>query len=183
MTILTIAVIGAMILIVLLVLIDSARNGITPTPTTNKEKTAALQIAQPMNPSTIADLGAGFGTMAFSLAEQFPDAKVTAYETATIPWLFLKIRKIVQPRKNVIIKKTDFMNEQLYTYDLLYTYLYPKAMDRLQVKLQHEPTTLISNCFAMPDWNPSLIWPVESKVTYGSIYLYRRNATSYPPIS
>ncbi|GGF25204.1 hypothetical protein GCM10010954_25090 [Halobacillus andaensis] len=175
MSIISIFLILFMITITLLILIDSAKNGITPTPTTSKEKAAALKISESLHPSSIADLGAGFGTMAFPLAKQFPDAKVVAYETATIPWIFLLIRRIFQPRTNLSIRRKNFMKEDLSSYDLLYTYLYPKAMDQLQDKISHQRTTMISNCFAMPDWKPSLIWPVESKVNYSSIYLYRRN--------
>ncbi|MFG6149864.1 hypothetical protein [Halobacillus sp. B23F22_1] len=175
MTILTILLIFFMCFITLLILFDSAKNGITPTPTTSKEKAAALKLTESLHPSFIADLGAGFGTMAFPLAKQFPEAKVVAYETAVIPWIFLLIRNFLQPRANLSIRRKNFLKEDLSSYDLFYTYLYPKAMEQLQAKITHQRTTMISNCFAMPDWKPSLIWPVESKVNYSSIYLYRRN--------
>ncbi|MFC7061942.1 hypothetical protein [Halobacillus seohaensis] len=166
-----------LLLIILLILIDSAKNGITPTPSTGKERIAAIKLATPLDPNSIADLGAGFGTMAFSLAKEFPKAKVVAYETASVPCVILFIRKMVQPRSNLTIKRANFMNEDLSKYDLLYTYLYPKAMERLQEKLIQPKTTLISNAFAMPKWKPAFIWPVESKTSYSSIYLYRRNSS------
>ncbi|MCP3029117.1 hypothetical protein [Halobacillus sp. A5] len=176
MTYITILVLIFTVGVTLTILIDSARNGITPTPTTSKEKSAILNISKNMAPQSVADLGAGFGTMAFSLAEQFPDAKVTAYESAIIPWIFLLIRRnVIQRRSNLVIRRKNFMREDLSAYDLFYTYLYPRAMDQLELKLKNHPLTLISNCFTMPHWKPSLIWPVESKTSYGSIYLYRRN--------
>ncbi|WP_431800642.1 hypothetical protein [Halobacillus andaensis] len=165
-----------MILITMIVLFDSAKNGITPTPTTSKEKTAALKISETFKPDSIADLGAGFGTMAFPLAKQFPNSRVVAYETAALPWIFLLIRSRIQPRPNLTVRRRNFMKEDLSKHDLLYTYLYPKAMDQLQEKINHTPVILISNFFQMPGWKPSLIWPVESRTRYSSsIYLYRRN--------
>ncbi|WP_173917334.1 hypothetical protein [Halobacillus sp. Marseille-Q1614] len=174
MNVFSVFLISFLLLLVLLLLLDSAKNGITPTPSTRKERDATLLLAESLAPQTIADLGAGFGTMAFSFAGRFPDSTVTAYETAWVPWCFLHLRKLFQPRCNLIIKRRNFMDEDLRQYDLIFTYLYPKAMDLLEDKLDPRTSHVLSNTFALSRWKPSLIWPVESKVSYSSIYLYRR---------
>ncbi|WP_082235104.1 hypothetical protein [Halobacillus massiliensis] len=174
MNVISFSFIFFLLFLVAVLLLDSMKNGITPTPSTHVERDAALKLADPLMPKRIADLGAGFGTMAFSFARRFPDSNVTAYETAYIPWCFLQLRRLLQPRPNLNIKRQNFMNENLSQYDLVFTYLYPKAMDRLEEKLDPNTTHVLSNCFALSNWKPSLIWPVASKVSYSSIYLYRK---------
>lgn len=101
----------------------------------------------------IIDLGSGWGTLVFPLAERFPNSQVVGYENSPIPYLFTKIRQFLRPLPNLVIRRTDFFKESLEDANLIFCYLYSGEMqmikDHLLGKLS-PGTWIISNTFAMP---------------------------------
>ena len=152
------------------IVISTLKIGISPMPTSIKAWRAIKHLLPEKSPEAIAELGAGFGHMALLLAKQYPNAKVVAYECSTIPFLVAKIASLFQPNLHVV--KKDFLLEDLSKFDLLYAYLFPKAMERLSEK--ELSGTLIYNNFALKNRPPAKKIYI-GKWTKLPIYVYKFN--------
>jgi hypothetical protein len=162
-------------LIALLIVIYSFSTGISPMPSSYKAKKQLL-MALPNNiEGPIYELGAGWGTLAFPLAKQHPLCQVLAFEVSPIPWLYLKLRKLISKQKNITIIRKDFFKTNLSHAQVIVCYLYPKAMERLKAKFETEltpGTIILSNTFAIPQWTPIEIYELDD-LYKTKIYKYR----------
>ncbi|OEF95959.1 hypothetical protein BHF68_10745 [Desulfuribacillus alkaliarsenatis] len=123
----------------------------------------------------VAELGAGWGTLAFPLAKQLPQATIYAYEASLIPYLFMKLRLLVSPQQNLILLRQNFYNCSLADYDVFICYLYPKAMKKLQSKFELElekPAIIFTHTFAIPDWKANEIIQIND-IHQTKIYIYK----------
>lgn len=163
------------VLILTLLAVDTWRLGISPMPSSLKAKKALLALIPKDLKGHIYELGAGWGTLAFPLAERFPQNPIIAYEKALIPYLFCRLRLWLHPLPNLHIKCKDFYQEDLADAGLIVCYLYPGAMSKLAPKLQKKLLSgacIISNTFALPNWKAEKV--VELDDLYRTkIYLYQ----------
>lgn len=132
----------------------SIKNGISPMPSSSKQLNACLE-ALPKLPKNalIYDLGAAWGSAAFFFAKAFPDASVIGYENSRLPYLFSKLRLRFFPQKNLEFQRKDFYTHCFDQADLLFVYLYPGAMEKLEKKLTKERKKnlyVLSHTFALP---------------------------------
>ncbi|MFE8700848.1 methyltransferase [Cytobacillus sp. FJAT-54145] len=134
------------------------KNGISPMPTLPKVKRILVENL-PSEPVTqIAELGAGWGTLAFQLAKKFPSATITAFENSLIPYTFIVIRKWLFSQTNLIVLRKNFYKSDLSKYNLIVCYLYPGAMTRLEKQFHEQltkETMVVSHTFAVPNRKPS----------------------------
>lgn len=151
-----------LLLIILVILISvvgtTYKYGIGPTPTSIKVKKVLLK-SLPLNPlGTIYELGAGWGTLAFALADHYPSHRIIAIEISIIPLAFLHFRQTLFPRKNLKIQYGDFFQKNLLDTGLIVCYLYPEAMKKLEIKIKIEcpQTMIITHTFALPTRKPTL---------------------------
>lgn len=143
--------------------------GIGPTPTSPKVKTALFQHLPKLSKGPIYEIGAGWGTLAFSLADRYPNHSVIAIEVSFFPWLFMYLRAFLFPRKNLIISFSDFFEKNLEDGKLIICYLYPEAMKKLEPKLSRQ--LVISHTFAFPHRTPKQT--IYVKDLYNTpIYIY-----------
>ena len=122
----------------------------------------------------IADLGSGWGGVAFSIAKAFPNARITGYEISPSPFWFSKI--LSQFYKNASITRQNFFDQDLRDYDVLVFYLTPRLTQKLQDKFSDhlKPGTLIiSNAFPLPDWQAVEIVEIKGGWPTIPIYTYR----------
>ena len=119
--------------ILLSILFWSIKNKITPTATGAKARRLIFNHLPPIRKGSIVDLGSGWGTMAFALADKYPDHSVYGFETSPFPFFVARIRQALFPRNNLHLYRRDFFLEPLQEAALVYCYLYPGAMPRLQV--------------------------------------------------
>ena len=157
------------------IIIWSLRNGISPMPTSSKAKQCLLSAVPANFNGIIYELGSGWGTLAFPLAERFPQSQVIAYESAPVPYFFSKIRHLLAPLPNLQIQRQDFFQVPLANAGLIVCYLYPGAMHRLKRKFEQElnPNTLVvSNTFGIPGWQPHKVFEVAD-IYRTKIYLYQ----------
>jgi hypothetical protein len=153
----------------------SWRYGITPTPTSAKVKRQLLQILPLEIKGNFAELGSGWGTLAFALAHRFPSNQVYAYEISPIPYCISKMIAQFLPYRNLHIMRKDFFTISLKHVSLVICYLYPDAMNRLKIKFEEElaqDAYVLSHTFAIPGWNPISIIKV-SDLYQTPIYLYQ----------
>lgn len=151
------------------------RNGISPMPSSPAAKKAILLLLPKDLQGPIYELGAGWGTLTFVLADMFPDCQIKAYETSLIPYLACLARQKLTPRTNLHIHRRDFFTVSLRDAAAVVCYLYPKAMENLKEKFADElPSScwVVSNTFAVPGWKHSAC--VELKDLYRTkVYLYQ----------
>ena len=154
------------------------RTGISPMPSNRLQRAAILAAAgDPAGP--IYELGAGWGSLAFALADRFSNAKVIAFELSWVPFGVMRLRQALRPRKNLTLRRADFLDAPLGEAQLLVCYLFRGGMQKLKSKLEREAapgTTLVTHTFSMHGWTP------ESEQTLGDlyrthVYVYRLSAT------
>jgi hypothetical protein len=146
---------AVLVIILLLVMIWTILNGISPMPTMGKTKRMLLQALPASVDGPITDLGSGWGTLVRALAKKYPNTTVIGYETSPIPYLVSKCLSLTC--KNLSIKRVDFFTVNLKPFSLIVCYLYPQAMKRLEKKLQSEcekKTLIITHTFSFSALQP-----------------------------
>lgn len=143
--------------IILSVVIWSIKNGISPMPTSPKVKKKLLDALPKNMEGKIIDLGSGWGTLVFPLAQKYPSCKVVGYEDSPIPYFYSKLKQKLANIPNSELEYRNFYKIPLVDAKMVICYLYPGAMQRLKSKFDKElqPGTLvISHTFAIPGWIP-----------------------------
>jgi 16S rRNA A1518/A1519 N6-dimethyltransferase RsmA/KsgA/DIM1 with predicted DNA glycosylase/AP lyase activity len=136
---------------------SSYKNGISPMPTSPNVKKRLLESLPVKIEGIILELGAGWGTLAFSLADHYPHCTIIAYENSLIPFLFCYLRKCIRKQKNLVLLKKDFYDVSFSEASWIFCYLYPGAMKKLKEKFLKElkpGTHVVSHTFVIPGWIP-----------------------------
>lgn len=139
------------------IVVSSLMLGISPMPTSRQVRGALLRLVPPQLEGTLLELGAGWGTLAFPLAERCPRATVLAFELSPIPFAFTWLRQRLSPRKNLKLLPRDFFDASFEGASLVVCYLYPGAMERLAPKLARElapSARVLTHTFALRGWTP-----------------------------
>ncbi|QST00437.1 methyltransferase [Pontibacillus sp. ALD_SL1] len=169
----TVILLATITFILVSIVLRSFTNGITPTPTSLKVKQEVIRVAEAYNPSTIADFGAGWGTMAIAFSKEFPTATVYAYETSLIPFLYMKGMIRLRGYRNIVVIRKDFFTASPEQFDLIYCYLFTRAMRELSITLSTYRGVVISNTFSLPGVTPYSSVQVSSWNITTPIYIYR----------
>lgn len=125
---------------------------------------AVAAIAERENAEMFADLGAGIGSVAVPLAQQYPLMTVEAWERAPLPWLITAWRCRKLPNMNA--RRSSFWDCDLGCYDVVFAFLSPAVMAELGEKVRREmrPGSLfISSSFPVPGWEPESIEQIEDR--------------------
>jgi hypothetical protein len=158
-----------MAIVALSIAIDTIRLGISPMPSSKKARKAFLALVENR---TVYELGCGWGTLAVALSR---NNSVRAFEKAFIPWLVSWIQQSVRGAKKLSVERKDFFSENLSNADVVICYLYPAAMQRLELKFEKElkrGAVVLSNSFQLPGRKPDQIFEVQDWMR-SKIYCYR----------
>lgn len=164
------------VIIFVLILYWSLRNGISPMPTSPKVKHLLINSLPKKWHGAIYELGSGWGTLAFPLAAKYPNCSVLAYENSPVPYLYSKILYLFFRHKNLLLKRQDFFEVDLKNAKMIVCYLYPGAMLRLKTKFEQElpqDSLVISHTFSVPGWKADKIIEVPD-LYHSKIYIYHR---------
>jgi hypothetical protein len=156
------------------IVVSTLRTGISPMPTLGKVRRQLLPLLEPDFSGTLLELGAGWGTLAFALADRCPGARVVAFELSPLPFAFCWLRQRVAPRANLELRREDFLRASFSGASVVICYLYPGAMARLAPKLLAElapGARILSHTFALRGWTPQRSLVVED-LYRTPIYLY-----------
>jgi hypothetical protein len=155
---------GFVFLALLSIVYRSWRNGISPMPTSSKVcLTVAAEVTQLSSSGRIVEAGSGWGTLAFYLARNCPDWKISGIENSLVPlWISQLYLRILAIRKTGAAQQVSFTRGDIYAYpyensDLIVCYLFPGAMKRLSEILDQQrlmDIRIISVCFALPNRKP-----------------------------
>jgi hypothetical protein len=130
------ALLSAMALSVLIIAVGT---GVPPYPARRREIQQVLSLLEraELDPGTrLAELGAGWGTLALATARRFPTLRVTGYEISPVPFLCAKIRARSLP--NLTVRFGDFHKADLRSFGAVTAYLMIKPMPRVAKKLDEE---------------------------------------------
>ena len=133
--------------------------GISPMPSSALARAAVLSLTVESlkggSHCEIHELGAGWGTLAFPLARSLPEARVVAWESSLVPYLFCLLRRAVSRVSNLELRRADFHEAQLGSADAVVCYLFTGGMERLAPKLERELrdcAIVVSNTFGLRGW-------------------------------
>lgn len=194
-----IAFILIVLIVTISIIYSSLRFGISPMPSSRKAYNAVFQLIDAItNDSTfglkpdlapnasfppsfdftdsgpIIDLGSGWGNLVLRIAKRYPNKEVIGYEMSILPWLTSVLLKKAFGLNNLTLHRQDFYNVKFPAKSVLVCYLFPEAMAKISTKLrgQSEVSFLISNNFALPDFQPCKT--IQLNDFYKSpIYLYK----------
>ena len=131
--------------------------GISPMPSSRKAREAMMQllatVGTEVEKTPIVDLGSGWGSLIIRLAIKYPGRQVVGYELSIMPWLVTVLTSKLLGLKNITVYRQDFLTVDLSADAIIVCYLFPAAMEALDVKLAGQKTAiqyLISNNFALP---------------------------------
>ena len=169
---------------------STVRTGMSPMPSSRSARRGVLTAlehiggGQPEQP--IVDLGSGWGHLAIAVARRYPDCPVRGYELALLPWLVSVLIARALRQHNLTFLHQDFLaaaeRGQLGPVHTALTYLHGPGMARLSAALTKHPgqlNWLISNNFALPDWQPERQWQLRD--FYRSpLYLYALDRVKKP---
>ncbi len=151
----------------------TVRTGISPMPSNLKQRAAILESASGAT-GPIYELGAGWGGLAFALADRFPASTVTAFELSWFPYAVMRVRQRLKPRSNLVLKREDFLKASLADGHLFVCYLFRAGMVALRTKLEREApgAKLITHTFAVHGWTPEAEGRIDD-LYRSRIYAYR----------
>lgn len=149
--------------------------GISPTPTSKTVKEELLKMIPSEVRGKVVELGSGWGTLVFALAERLPHCSVRGYEISPLPYVVSVIRKRLSGCANATFLRQNFFKVSLEGTSLIVCYLYPGAMHRLQKKLRGELRSgalVLTHTFAFPGWTP-IDSRIAGDIYRTPVYLYR----------
>jgi len=152
--------------------------GISPVPSSKGSKKHMFDLLPAGFSGEVCDLGAGWGSLAFPLAQRFPKSQVYAYEISPVPWLVMQVRRIFQIRQNLTIQRVNMLNKSFAfraETAAVVCYLHSEALERLRPKLERDLNTgtlIISNVFEIPGWQPEAVHEIDDGFC-PQIYVYR----------
>ena len=153
-------ILGLVLYAIVVSLLYTCITGISPVSSTFKSRKKIIRAISSDQEGFIYERGAGWGAMAFPLARRCPEATVVAHELSPIPWLYLRVFALLFGPENLIIRRRNFLKDNLSKASLVVCYRYPGAMVKLSSKLVMElkpGAKVTSNTFEMPAWSTTLI--------------------------
>lgn len=165
------------------IVFHTLRTGISPMPTSPRVRRHLLSLLPAETEGTVLELGSGWGTLAFALADHCPRARVVAYELSPLPYAFSRLRQRLAPRRNLQLVRADFFGASFSEASTVVCYLFPGAMTRLAPRLSTElapGTRILSHTFALRGWKPLRTLVVDD-LYRTPLYLYEVPARTDGP--
>lgn len=136
-------------------------------------------------PVRFMDLGCGIGTVLIGMVRcKAPIVRIVGVETAPLSWGWARLRLWRQPAD---VYGMDLWSVDLSRFNLVYAFLSPLPMARLEQKIMREmppDSIFVSNSFPLPAQAPTEVWQLKDR--RGTLlYLYRfdREGQLIPPVS
>jgi hypothetical protein len=173
-TLLFLLLVSVLVAGMLSIVVHTLRTGISPMPTSPRVRRQLLSLLPAETEGTVLELGSGWGTLAFALADHCPRARVVAFELSPLPYAFSRLRQRLAPRSNLQLVREDFFRASFSEASAVVCYLFPGAMTRLAPRLSTElapGTRILSHTFALRGWKPLRTLVVDD-LYRTPVYLY-----------
>jgi hypothetical protein len=140
-------------------------------PSTRATWEAVAGLLPTDRPICFVDIGSGFGGLVLHLAACRPDSRFAGVELAPLPWAISIVRARTM-RSRAAFARSDYLNLDLRSYDVVFAFLSPAAMPALWRKARAEMrhgSLLLSYEFPIPDSPPDVYLPPDNRgaVLYG----------------
>lgn len=125
-----------------------------PTPTRIAKEMA--QFVQLKGNERVYDLGAGDGAVLINVKRAYPGVQAIGFEKVITVWWWGKLRIWLSGQK-VDLRRGDMFSVDLADAQVIYLYLIPHLMGKLEPKLDAElkpGTIVISHAFSFPNRKP-----------------------------
>lgn len=127
-------------------------------PTWGKDFERVVRLAGLTAGEVVYELGAGEGRLLLQFART-PVARVVGFEISLVPFAiaWLRVRHL---RPRVAVRFQDFFKTNFREADVIFCFLTPPAMRKLQPKFAAEcrpGTRVISYAFSLPGWTPEVM--------------------------
>lgn len=159
-------IITAIISLIFLPFIISGLSGAVFFPTGSKKLKKAIKLAQIKKSDKVVDLGSGDGRFLFEVSRFCKNA--TGFEIQPILVVLSKLKTRRKGYSNVYIRFRDFWGVDLEKYNVIFVFLVPHRMKKLEDKILKEVkkgTRVISYAMEFPNLE-------YKKKTQDGLYLY-----------
>jgi precorrin-6B methylase 2 len=149
--------------------------GVPSVPTPASVVRVMIDLADIKPGETVIDLGAGDGRVLIEAAKRQPSIRAIGYELNPMAWLLGRCR-IILHRLPVAFHLRSFFSADLSKADVVFLYLFPETIEKLQRKLQNElrpGTRVVSYMFRFPQKEAVSTKKVNGYWGESSAYLYR----------
>lgn len=123
-------------------------------PSTNATAKSMIALAQLKKGMIAYDLGSGDGKLLGPIA--LTGAKAIGIEINPLLVLYSAVRRLLHPNRQIIsVRWKSFWSMKFSDADVIFIYLLPLRMERLEKKLAKEckkGTLVVSNSFLFPHW-------------------------------
>lgn len=146
-------------------------------PMLSAKKEIALKIIKNVdfkNAKNFYDLGSGNGRIISYIANKYPNFKCVGIEYNLTGYCLAKARNIFLKQK-VDYRKEDFFKTDISNADIVYVYLFPGVLSRLEPKFSRElkkGTLVVSNTFQLKFKEPEVIIKGEAGAL-NTLYIYK----------
>lgn len=128
------------------------------------------------NIKKLYDLGSGNGDVIRFFANHHKNVEFVGYEINPLRVWISKWKS--RQQKNTKFQACDFLKKDFSDADLVFTFLLPKAMDKLLPKIKKEikkGSVLVSNTFHFsdPDLQPEKVIDPEMEKQFETLYFFR----------
>lgn len=161
----------------LCILFYAVKYGIGPVFSRKEAREKFENLIVKQNGKKVVDLGSGWGQLCFYIAKNHPEVTVIGYEISFIPYLF---SKLFFRKKNLFFYRKDFYKINLESFDGVFCYLYPDAMEKLKEKFQKElskKASIVSYVFRIPNSKEEISWTLKD-LYQSKIYYYSKDSLS-----
>lgn len=168
--------IGILTMLILGAILYSAVRYVPFVRTPRKVRKKMIDAAKLTDGEKVFDLGCGDGSILLdALAEKKVDA--IGIEGSWIVFQLAKLRRWLSHEKLLLLHQ-NFFNASVKDADVVFCYLWPSVMQRLQNKFEQElkpGARVISYCFPVKAWEPQARIPTrEDRPNRFLIYCYQR---------
>lgn len=148
-------IISIPLIITVLIVFSTVKTGISPLPSSRKAINAMISLIPDVD--SIVDCGSGWGSLLLAVKRKYPERTCVGIESSIIPLWYSQIKIMLFGIKQTTFQYGDIYKTDLKNYSTILLYLYPEGMSRFAYNLRERinpGTVIISNCFALPDWEP-----------------------------
>lgn len=141
-------------------------------PSNRRTTAKMLEAAKIKSKDVVYELGSGDGRLVFGAAEKAK--KAIGYELSWPIYLLSKFKQWRHGKKGEL-NRGSFYDADLGDADIVFCYLLPKTMKKLQQKFEKElkpGCRVISHAFQIPGWKVTETVPANRADRTGSVHVY-----------
>jgi len=150
-------------------------NGAPFVPTPMKAVNTMIQKANLKDGEIVYDIGCGDGRVVHYASKKH-NINATGFELSPFVYIFAKIRQFLWKSKAKILFR-DFKRHDLSDADVIFCYLLPETLSKLEPKLSRElkkGTRVISYAFPIAPWQEKLKIKNDLKQKLAPIWIYEK---------